>query len=209
MTIIFDFDGTLADSLEILLLAYNHIAEKHNLRHIDRKDWPSIRQMSFTQGLRYAGVKPYQLPGLLAEGKRNLLERSSEIKIFPGIEEVVTDLAERGNNLFVLSTNSQKLVEDVLSRSSLRQYLQILKSSKLFGKTQALKRFIRQNKLSLENVWMVGDELRDMQAARRCGIKFIGVTWGFQPEKISIPGTNTWVANDPSDISRIVGEGYD
>lgn len=180
-TIIFDFDGTIADSIDVMLQIYNELAEVRGMRHVTEADWLELRKGTIAKGLKWTGAKPIQLPGLLAQGLKLVEARTADIKLFPEMIPVIQKLAGEGNALFVLSTNSQAVIQDVLNKHGIGQQMEVLKSSRVFGKASALKRLIRTHNLDPNNVWMIGDEVRDMQAAKKAGVHPVGVSWGFQP----------------------------
>ncbi len=205
MTIIFDFDGTLADSLTVMLDIYNNqIAPQWNLRPVMAEDWHILRQSSFTKGMRTIGVKPHQLAKILNEGRRLVKSRSSDIKLFPGAAKLIKQLAGDGHDLYVLSTNDQAVINDVFKAAGIDDCITVLKSPRLFGKAGALRRLVRQLGVQPGDVWMVGDELRDMSAAKRVGLKSLAVTWGFQPEITLAAYQPTAIAHKLSDIPGII-----
>lgn len=205
--IVFDFDGTLADSLPVLLKVYNELAPKWGTNHISQADWPRLRQLPFTQGIKEIGVRPYRIPALLAEGKRELQAHSHEIELFPDVPNLIRQLHDDGYQLHILSTNSTAVVRTVLDKAELNPYLGILRSSRYFGKAQALRRFLKQNKVSARDVWMVGDELRDGAGARKVGIRFVAVSWGFQPAEVLSQENPVAIVRKPSDIRKIIRDG--
>jgi phosphoglycolate phosphatase len=205
MMLIFDFDGTLADSLTVMLDIYNHeIAPKWNLRTVTSDDWHRLRQSSITKGLRYVGVKPYQLARLLTEGKRLVKARSSEIKLFPGAAKLIKQLAKDGHEIYALSTNDQALIRDVLRGAGIEEQIHVLKSPRIFGKANSLRRLLRQTGAQAASAWMIGDEVRDMVAARRVGMNAMAVTWGFQPEVTLAALKPQAIARQLEDIPKLI-----
>lgn len=201
MVIIFDFDGTMADSFSIIRDLFNENAPKYGVRPIkDEEEWQKIRRMSFRQLLDAFDVKARQIPKYLVIAKKLLLKDSDKIKLFPGITEQIIKIYEEGNQLFVLSSNSEEVVSRVLNKHGILDKMTIMKSSRLFGKSQAVKKLIKQNKLVSEEVWLVGDETRDLEAAYKAGIKSIGVTWGFHPSEVLETKQPTLLVSEPVDI---------
>jgi phosphoglycolate phosphatase len=205
MIIIFDFDGTLADSLSAMLRLYNEeVAPTRHLKEVTDTDWQKIRRMKVSEALRYVGIKPYQLPGLLTLGRRELLKHAGDIKLFPGIADVVRELAGQGHGLYLLSTNSQTVVQTVVNNHGIADYIQVLKSTAIFGKAQAVRHLMRKLKTNPAEVFMVGDEIRDIQAAHKVGVKIISVAWGMQPEDLLLSYKPDWLAKQPNDIVSFI-----
>ncbi|GAC1387917.1 MAG: HAD family hydrolase [Candidatus Saccharimonadales bacterium] len=205
MTLVFDFDGTLADSLSVMLDIYNlEIAPKWGLKKVTSDDWHMLRQSSIPKGLKYIGVKPYQLANLIKEARRLVKARARDIQLFPGAAIMIKQLAAEGHEIYALSTNDQAVIRDVFKLAGIEEEITILKSPRLFGKANSLKRLLRQPQVSAETTWMIGDEVRDMVAAKRVAINSIAVTWGFQPEITLAALQPTAIAHTLTDITNIL-----
>ena len=203
-TIVFDFDGTLADSFLVMLGIYNDLAKLKGFRQATEADWQKLRIGTIGSGLKWAGINPIQVPGLLTLGLRMVEKRTAEIKLFPEMVKLVDQLAAEGHQLFVLSTNSQALIQEVLNKHGIGEQLDVLKSSRLFGKAQALRKLMRSHRLDPQSVWMIGDEVRDMRAAKRAGVQAAGVAWGFQPEATLVAVGDIHIVKQPKDILKLV-----
>lgn len=201
--IVIDFDGTMANSLAVAINVYNQIAKRKGFVKLTDENWEIVRRMSATKALKFAGIKPYHLPGIIAEGRKQFVALRDQIHLFKGIDTVIKQLSE-DHQIFVLSTNSKQVVQDVLDGADLRDYVTIMKSAPLFGKAGVVKKLAKKQKVALNNVWMIGDELRDAQAARKAKVKFIGVTWGLQPEAVLKKAKPTAIANKPDEITKII-----
>lgn len=204
-TIIFDFDGTLADSLVVLLEIYNELAAKRNFRAVNQEDWVRLRQGSIADGLKWTGIHPVQVPGMLTQGLRLLKPRTSELKLFPDMVQLVRELQDERTQMFVLSTNAQDVIREVLDKHGIGDELEVLKSSRVFGKAQAIRKLVKSHHLDPNRTWMIGDEVRDMRAAVRAGVHGIGVSWGFQPpETLQSVTPDIRIAKTPQDIAVLV-----
>lgn len=206
MVIVFDFDGTLADSLEVMLGIYNELAESRDLRRVTPEDWEQLRMGTIAQGIKWIGIKPFQIPGLLTQGLRMVEPRTADIKLFPAIIPVVQELAAEGHTLFVLSTNSQKVIQEVLNKHGIGEEMTVLKSSKVFGKASALKKLVKTNQVEPSSVMMIGDEVRDMVAAKKAGVRPVGVNWGFQPGDTLAALGGVTLIRTPEELLKLVNK---
>ena len=73
-----------------------------------------------------------------------------------------------------------------------------------FGKTRLLKKIINQYKLDKSRVFYIGDETRDIEAAKQSGLHSIAVTWGFNSEKILSQHEPDFIARKPEDLLTIL-----
>src|SRR4051812_46995687 len=112
-TVVFDFDGTIADSLPAMLELYNKHAPAYGLRTVTEEEFQKERDMSFREILDFLGVKPHQLPKLLTLGMKLFHEHAHRIKPFPGMGEVIKQLHADGWRIFILSSNAEVTVQKV------------------------------------------------------------------------------------------------
>jgi phosphoglycolate phosphatase len=176
-TIIFDFDGTLADSFDLVLdLFYELTGHKH----LTPEQITKFRQLSLLRAAKAVQLPPQQLPMLLIKGRTRMANRLGEVKPFHGMESALSSLQNSGQHMLVMSSNSQRNVEAFLKEHGLRQYFdEVYGGIGLLGKTRALKKVMRRNKLHAQDCFYVGDELRDMHAARRAHVRSVAVAWGY------------------------------
>ncbi|HSX23756.1 MAG TPA: HAD hydrolase-like protein [Candidatus Saccharimonadales bacterium] len=205
MNIIFDFDGTLADMKSLIMEVGNEIAVRRGWAPVDEATYQELSRGSIREGIKRLGIPLREIPFGLMEGKRKLSRRAHEIELFPGIHELVDSLVAAGHELFVLSTNSRKLIRTVLERHGLLDKMTVLPSSGLFGKASALRRFIRSRRAARETVWLIGDELRDIEAAKRARIQCVAVTWGLQHPDTLRAAKPSFVVDTPQQILQIIG----
>lgn len=203
--VIFDFDGTIANSFPVLFKVYNEMAQKRGYKIVKWEEWELIRRMSIPKALRYVGIKPYQVPSLLGTGRRQLLEKADEIEIFNGMDKVINTLSANKHKIFILSTNAKEVVLKVLKKADLDKKVHTLNTTAVFGKATAIKQLIRRYRLDKKDVWLVGDELRDIQAAAKAKVNSIAVAWGLQPADLLQQANPTKLVQKPSDFYEIFG----
>lgn len=175
-TIIFDFDGTIANTFTVVETIAHDIAKRYQ-NHMTTEE---ARAIGLKQALKKSKLPIWQIPQLLIEVKYKIsLRIGKDINIFPDMDIVLHDLAKE-YDLAIISSNSFVNIERFLNRFKLRELFSYIHSdSSLFGKHIVLQRFCRSNHVSLDNVVYIGDEDRDIIAAKRLKIKMIAVTWGY------------------------------
>jgi phosphoglycolate phosphatase len=204
--VIFDFDGTLADVATIMRAIYAEEALKRRWPELTDKDYARLRKGTIRQAMKWARIRSWQLPGLLRLGRNLFHARSGEVELFEGIHELIPQLQEDGWDIYVLSINSTATIQEVLKRHKVDKYFQILKRPNLFGKSASIRTLMRSRGYERANVWMVGDEVRDIQAANKAGVNSIAVAWGLQDESLLAQYQPTAVARQAQDIERILKE---
>ncbi len=198
--VILDFDGTLANTAHVLQVVYNQMAKENGWPHMSSKDYIRLRKGTLREALEWAGIHPWQLPLLLYKGRKRFFEHIDEITLFTGMETVVKDLKRAGWDLFVLSQNGEKAIKAILTREKLAADITVLPRASLLGKHRNLSRFFRKYPYKAENVWMIGDEVRDVIASEKASIRSVAVTWGLQDKAILRSAKPTYIVEKPEDI---------
>jgi phosphoglycolate phosphatase len=177
--VILDFDGTLADTLPFVLSLTDHLAEKYKVRKIDISDVNLLRTYNAAELMKMHDVPMWKLPMLAAEVQYLMQQNIDQIKMFPGMVDVLRTLHEQKIKIAVVTSNALKNVEKVLGSEivSLVSYFECGVS--LFGKSEKLQNLLRKCAFSAQEVLSVGDEVRDIEAARKSGIPCAAVTWGY------------------------------
>jgi phosphoglycolate phosphatase len=99
--IIFDFDGTIADSLGTVCEIYNELAPAYDLVPIGPENLPVLRELGIRKLLKRLALKPRHLPHVLNQGRRMLRERIEAIKPVPGILEQIENLHQSPHFKFI------------------------------------------------------------------------------------------------------------
>ncbi len=202
--IIFDFDGTLADTSTLMRTVYAEMAVGRGWPPITEADYQRLRAMRISQAQRWAGIKTWQIPGLLREGLKRFRMHVGEIELFDQMPEVVKQLADDGYTLYILSTNAGATITEVLDRYQLMPHVTMLKRSALFGKQHAIRHFLSKHKYPPETVCMVGDEVRDVEAAKLTQVKSVAVSWGLQSIEALKAAKPDSIASTPSELLAIL-----
>jgi len=177
--VFFDFDGTLADTEEVNFVIYQKLAEKYNLRNITIDELGHIKKMSARELMAYVELKKRYLPFLLKRGKNLLKQDIRNIKpCKPILFDMVLQLKNMGIQTAIITTNSKSNVQMFLEEHN-ADIFDFIASSSMFGKESKMRKIIKKDKLELEDVLYVGDEIRDIHAAKNTGIDIASVAWGY------------------------------
>ena len=177
--LLFDFDGTVADTLEVSHAILNDLAVEFRFRQLPKEELESARRMSTRAFIRHLGIRSWRVPSISRRGLQLLHERIHLVEPVVGMPETLAELRVRGHRLGILTSNSEANVDAFLKRHSLPHFDFIRTSSKLFGKGREMKRLLKNEKLRPEEILYVGDETRDIEAARETGLRMAAVTWWY------------------------------
>jgi phosphoglycolate phosphatase len=177
--IIFDFDGTLADSIEWFLGALNELAERHGFHRLSRAEMDALRSETTAVILKRLGVTTAKLPVLALALRKMLARDQHKIHLFEGTESTLRELAARGVTLAVASSNSRDSIQAILGPEAAAVIRHYECGVSLFGKASRLRRILRASGIPPSRALFIGDELRDCDAARKAGLAFGAVGWGY------------------------------
>lgn len=182
---LFDFDGTLADSFPWFLGVINDVARKYRFRTVASHEVDALRGLSSRQVLRFLGIPWWKVP-LIARHLRALAgEETGAVHPFAGVPEMLQNLSQSGIRIGVVTSNSRPKVERVLGQRSASLISEYECNVGMFAKRRALKRALTRFGVPASQTLYIGDETRDAEAARSLGIAFGGVAWGFgKPETL-------------------------
>jgi phosphoglycolate phosphatase len=202
MVIIFDFDGTIADSFDYVS---EFLLAEANVGPVNESSKQILRGLSMQAMARSLGFKWYQMPRLLFRGRQGMVGSAKHLHPFDGMTEVIRKLHAEGHELFLLSSNNVRNIRAFLHKHDLHEYfLEIYGGVGLFGKAPAMRKLLRENSFDVKQAIYIGDELRDAEAAQSIGMRVISVLWGFaRPEDLKTINPKR-LAHKPSDIIAIL-----
>ncbi len=185
-TLIFDFDGTIADTFDTAIRRVNEIAIEMGLveKVLSDEEIVKYRGMTINQILDSLNVPIAKLPALLVKYKKRVNENIHEEEVFDGQTELLNEFNKKFK-LIILTSNSKENVEKFLEHNHLTGIFDEIYSEKNYlGKGRALKKVIKKGDLEIEESIYIGDEVRDIEACKSIGLKIISVTWGFNSKEL-------------------------
>lgn len=184
-------------------MIYNQIARVQGYEEITRENILSLRGQGPRAIMRALKVPPYKLPFIVARVRTELATKIASLKPIPGIAEVMPSLKAKGYTLGILSSNSQENIRNFLVKNNMNIFDFIHSGSSIFGKARLLRQIMRERKLVAETTWYIGDEVRDIEAAKKVGTKAIATTWGANTKEALVKLSSNLVAEKPSDLLKL------
>jgi phosphoglycolate phosphatase-like HAD superfamily hydrolase len=202
--IIFDFDGTIADSLEMTIETFNELSEEYGFEKVNLAEVASFRKLTPSQILEKFKISKWKLPVLLKKGKDLFNSKIPFVRPFSGIKETLEKLRTENYTIGILSSNSKENIELFLKNNNINSFSFIHCESNLFGKSKAIKKTLQEQGVKIEEAIYIGDEVRDIEACKKCGIECISVAWGFNDREILEKYNPEYLIDNPEQLLNIL-----
>lgn len=203
--VIFDFDGTLADSLPWLRSALAELADEFGFRRPDAGDLEQLRRIPPHAALALLRVPRWKMPFIAARARRRMARELDGIRTFAGVDDVLRRLDEAGVTLALVSSNSRRNVERVLGPRGSARIRHWACGAALLGKAALFRRVLVRSGVAAREAICVGDEIRDGQAARAAGLAFGAVGWGYHHLDALRGEQPAEVFEQVEDLARLAG----
>jgi phosphoglycolate phosphatase-like HAD superfamily hydrolase len=203
--IIFDFDGTIADSFDyVAAFLERHVRKGHDLTSREKQ---KLRGMTMRQMAAHLGSPRWKLPWLFIIGRRAMGRAIYDVPIFAGMGKVIEQLHAEGHELLIVSSNNPRNIKRSLKQHHLYKFFTDIRGNAgFFGKRRAIRSVLWRNRLQPANAFYIGDEARDVVAAKAAQVRPISVAWGFDRSDILAEHAPLAIAHAPQDIIRILEE---
>ncbi|MBA2654894.1 MAG: HAD hydrolase-like protein [Gammaproteobacteria bacterium] len=201
MYFLFDFDGTLVDSFDCVIGKFNLLAKEFSFKTVSDEELSTLRDMSSRQLISHLQIPLFKIPSIIFKARELLHDDMPNLLPFDNLREVLIQLKERQIFLNILTSNSKQNVSQWLEYNNMAHLFGVIHSqSGFFGKKYSINNFLKRYQIEKQQLFYVGDETRDIEAAKKTGIASIAVTWGFNSEKILAQYEPDYMVHKPEDL---------
>ncbi|MBA4339414.1 MAG: HAD family hydrolase [Hyphomonas sp.] len=176
--LVFDFDGTLANSASWFRSILPDLARRFGFRCPDEEELEVLRHKPPREVMRILKIPGWKLV-FIAVHVRKRAAKAEAFPLFDGVPEVLRAIAAKGIKIAVVSSNAEGNVRRALGPELSALVTSWSCGAGLFGKAKHFRDVLRETKVAPARALSVGDEIRDIDAARDVGLKTAGVAWGF------------------------------
>ena len=198
--VLFDFDGTLADTFSAGIEILNVLASEFGFRPLPPGEVSLARDLSTRGLMKHLGIPRMKLPQISKRGTEEIGKRIDSIVPLPEMQELVKKLHAMGFRLGILTSNSEANVRAFLKNHDLEVFDFIKSSSKLLGKASVLRRLMKEFHIKPREIFFIGDELRDIEAAQETGVHIAAVTWGYNSQEALAAASPDYLFMKPSEV---------
>lgn len=201
---IFDFDGTLADSFTLAHQVLNSLAKRYNFRPVADHEVEMMRRKTAPEFFAALGVSMIKIPFLAIQARHALRDHIAGVAPIPGIAEALPRLQHLGIRMGILTSNATENVDSFLRANSLQSFFDFTYCSRdMFGKARRIKALMRKYRLRPSSVIYVGDMDADIEAAKHAGIRIAAVSWGYQARDVLKAHAPTWLLDHPHQLAEL------
>ncbi|XOK60752.1 pyrophosphatase PpaX [Paenibacillus elgii] len=208
-TVLFDLDGTIVDTNELIIQSFLHTFEGITAEPVTREHIvpnmgrPLIEQMVFFSGRE-------QVDDLVQKYRAfNIAHHDELVREFPYVRETVAKLHAAGVKLGVVTSKIRQTTEMGLKLTGLYDYFGTIVTVDDVGKAkpdpEGIHKAIRELGGDLSSALMVGDSHYDIEAAHNAGIPSVAVAWSLKGTEYLKQYNPTHIIQDMRDIVPIVG----
>lgn len=203
--VIFDFDGTICPSYHLFIDELNRLSLSHEHKKIKDEERELLRDLAAKEVIAFLSISSLTLPFLIKKLRRNVQTRILELMPVQGMPAILRELKNQGISIGILTSNSDENVRSWLKVHNLNFFDFIYTGNNLFGKDKHLRYIKRKiSHRSPLNIFYIGDEVRDIEAARQAHVKSIAVTWGYNSQKSLLSANPDYLCNEAQEIVLII-----
>ena len=184
--IMFDFDGTLADTSEGIIRSMHYAYDKLHLQHetdtkIRSVIGPPLQEMFSV--LLHTEDKEYIKEAVTCFRERYAKQGVKELCLYPQVKATLRSLQEKGFKLYIVTSKPEKFVHEICGEQKIKEYFTAITGvsteTQSLSKTERMRELMETYGITKENGIMVGDRPEDARASHYNSVVCIGVTYGF------------------------------
>lgn len=203
MIILFDFDGTLAQTLVLTQKLYNEVAVERGYRVIEDSEIQELRNKTALEVFKLLNVPVVAFPTLAYKVQSQMQKQIAQVEAVSGIPEVLVELQKQGFSIGVLTSNSSSNVDGFLAAQNIQVVEFVISEKSIFGKAKILKKILTSKKITPDELVYVGDETRDIEATKKAGVRSIAVSWGFNSRKALESANPDFLLDSPEELLAV------
>lgn len=201
--IIFDFDGTIADSFATVIKILGELSNDSSFKDVEPDEYmEQLRNGGIRKVLRTTNlISMARLPFRVNWFRRELGNRISTISPIKGMPDVINSLKSK-YKIAIISSNSKENIEAFIKNNGI-QVDYVYSGSSIFGKSKVINAFLKKEKIDKGQAVYIGDEDRDIEAAQKSHLFCVAVNWGYNSEKALIKAAPDILVKKPEELLSI------
>lgn len=205
--LIFDFDGTIADSIPLSFELFQELAVRyHFLQMHDFAEFQDLMSLSLPQILLKLRISPLTIRKALAENKTIGIAKICTCPPFPGITEQIQTLSQT-YQLAIVSSNLADIIAEYLNHYKLEKYFSLIVGSETHkDKIRKIQVVLRKFKIKPSQAILIGDSVRDIRDAKKLNIRSIAVSYGIHSAATLGKEKSDKLISHPQDLTTAISK---
>lgn len=204
-TILFDFDGTIADTATIGVATFNELAERYGFLAITPENAEMLRSKGPRQAMKTLEIPLYRAPLVLRALRKGVRQAMPSLHVVEGLRAAMVELRARGYRFGIVTSNTEENVRLFLKDHGMDFFDFIEAGTSIFRKAAAIKKMLVRHELQNDEVVFVGDEIRDVEAAKKNNIPVVGVTWGVNSREGLASAGPEYIIDSAEELMGLLG----
>lgn len=202
-TVLFDFDGTIAQTLHLLLYLPEELLNFTALKEITHAEIDYLKRHGLRKFIQLLKISPLRLPKMITELQHLFAHHIHNIPLVEGITDVLTSLYERPTKIGIITSNTRHNVEAYLAFHRLDMVSFVYADRSIFGKHRVISKVLKEQRINPAETVYIGDEVRDVEAAKKSGIRSAAVSWGFSHRENLEKAQPNWLFDKPEELMTL------
>ncbi|MCR2032194.1 HAD-IA family hydrolase [Anaerofustis stercorihominis] len=202
--VIFDFDGTLANTENVIFRVYNEIAKKYGYKEITHDYIDELKHQPIHNIIKDLGVPYLKVFSLIKKGQKLMKEYHKSMDPYEeDLKETLEALKSKLSYMGIISSNSKKNINTFLKNENI-DTMDFIISSPLFSKEIKINKLKKKLRLKDEDILYVGDEVRDIVSAKKANIDIASVTYGYNTKEYLSSEEPTYFIDNLKELFNII-----
>lgn len=199
--VLFDFDGVIADSLEVFAIEFRMACEAIGARPpATRNDLLAIFDQNALLGMIKAGIPLRKLREMGRQFGPRMVEAMDRIAPFEGMPALLNELAA-AVPVYVVTSNATATVRDYLARHDVGGVRDVIGADKEPSKVKKIRQIRKKHPRT--RIYYVGDTKGDMLEGNTARAITVAVTWGWHSEARLCEGKPKHIVRTPDDLRAL------
>lgn len=197
--LIFDFDGTIANSFEQAIQILYEIQYKAGFNYTKKELTYILRNNTTKQLINKFKISKLKLLILIFMVRKKFKEHQNSLKPYVEIKTTLEELSKH-YDLYLLTSNNKDIVEEFLTNNDLQYFKKKYCRVGLLSKAKKMEHVIKKLNLNKDSAFYIGDEVRDFKASNEVGITPLIATWGYHSKELLKKNHIPTLINNPKEL---------
>lgn len=204
LVILFDFDGTIANTLESIIGIMNKLSDEFGFKKIQENQVEYLRGKHPLEILRSLEISLFKLPFVVRKARKEINSHIAFLSPTVDLLPILKYLKKNKFRIGLVTSNTEENVRKFLHANELDVFDLFYTTKKIFGKDRTISKIINDLKLEKSQVFFIGDEIRDVEAGKKAGVRTIGVSWGYNTREALRRGNPDFLIDSPKELEKII-----